>query len=285
MLASFLDLLHDCGKRRAALGAFTCYNFETAFGVLQAASALRTGVVILISEKSFASADGASLVVALRAIAARALVPVCLQLDHVSDLTQIETAFALGVGAVMADGAHLAFADNVGLVRAAVAIARKHGGHIEAELGRIEGDEDVATAAAAGALTDPNAAVDFVNLVAPACLGVSIGNVHGVYRHPPALDWERLTQIRARTDAPLSLHGASGLADADLHRAIALGIIKINVNTELRVRYLDTTAEHLERARAGARVMELNGAVADAISEIVAAKLRTYEHRDDTAPA
>ena len=75
-----------------------------------------------------------------------------------------------------------------------------------------------------------------------ACLAVSIGNVHGIYRDPPRLDWERLEAIRSAVAAPLSLHGASGIADADVRRAIAAGVAKINVNTELREAYLAATA-------------------------------------------
>src|SRR5207249_12055319 len=101
-------------------------------------------------------------------------------------------------------------------------------------------------AVAAGALTDPGDAARFVERSNAACLAVSIGNVHGVYRGPPALDWARLEEIRRRVNVPLSLHGASGLSDDDLRHAIRLGISKVNLNTELRQRYLEVTAERLD---------------------------------------
>jgi len=65
------------------------------------------------------------------------------------------------------------------------------------------------------------------------------GRAAGAYAAYPRLDWARLARIRARVRyLPLSLHGASGLEPRDIHRAIELGICKVNVNTELRRRYL-----------------------------------------------
>jgi tagatose 1,6-diphosphate aldolase GatY/KbaY len=276
MLASFAELLQDHRARGTALGAFTCYNFETAAGVLQAAQERASSVIILISEKSFAAAHGEYLVAAMRAIAERAPVPVCLQLDHISDLKRIEAAFALGVGAVMADGSRLSFEQNIAFVREATAIAQRYGGYIEAELGRIEGDEDIATAAQAGAFTDPEQAAIFVEQALPSCLAVSIGNVHGVYHHPPALDWERLERIRAHTAAPLSLHGASGLSNEDLWRAITHGIAKINVNTEMRSRYFQVAAEQLPQMARGSRLLELQLVLTEALAQVAGAKVDVY---------
>jgi tagatose 1,6-diphosphate aldolase GatY/KbaY len=279
MLASFSELLQEHRARGTALGAFTCYNFETAAAVLQAAQERAGGVIILISEKSFAAAHGEYLVAALRAIAKHAPVPVCLQLDHISDLKRIEAAFALGVGAVMADGSRLSFEQNIAFVRQAVAIAQRYGGYVEAELGRVEGDEDIATAAQAGALTDPEQAAIFVEQAQPACLAVSIGNVHGIYHHPPALDWERLERICEQTTAPLSLHGASGLSDEDLRRAITQGIIKINVNTELRSRYFQVAAEQVPQMARSSRLLELQLMLTDAMAQVAGAKMDVYNGR------
>jgi len=275
--ASFADLLAEAGARGAAVGAFTCYNLETAFGVVRAAEERGRGVILLLGEKSFRGPGGGILAAALVAAAEKAAVPACVQLDHVSDLTVIEAALGCGIGAVMADGSTLPLEENIGFVRAAAELAREAGGHVEAELGGILGDEDVARAVAAGALTDPDEAVDFVARTGAACLAVSIGNVHGVYREPPALDWPRLEAIRKRVAVPLSLHGASGLPNTDVSQAISLGIAKVNLNLELRRRYLDVTAELVEDLLPGARLLDLNLAQADAVASVVAAKLDLYE--------
>jgi len=270
VLTAFTDLLADARSRGGAVGAFPCCSLETEVGVLRAAETAGRGVVLLVGEKSFSAPGGPLLVAALRAAAEQSAASACVQLDHVRELEPIRAAFALGVGAVMADGSRLDTDGNVELVRAAA-----RGGAVEAELGGIEGDEDVAAAVGAGALTDPDEAAWFAKRSGADCLAVSIGNVHGVYREPPALDWARLEEIRRRVEIPLSLHGASGLSDDDVRRAIALGVAKVNVNTELRARYVEVTEERLSDVREGARVLELNRAQADAIAELTQAKLLT----------
>lgn len=278
MLARFSELLADVVARRAAVGGFTCYNLEQALGVLRAADERGCGVVLLVSERSFSAPGGHLLLSAFVAVARASGAPACVQLDHVRSIEPVRAAFALGAGAVMADGSRLSLKDNVEFVRAAAAAGAPHGGEVEAELGGIEGDEDIAAAAAAaGALTDPEEAAAFVAQTGPACLAVSVGNIHGVYRWPPRLDWERLRVIRERVPGPLSLHGASGLPDGNVRRAIALGITKVNANTELRERYLDATAARIASVRDGARLLELNLVQAEAVADVVRAKLDALE--------
>jgi ketose-bisphosphate aldolase len=276
MLTAFADLLAQ-RTDQTAVGAFTCYDLEEAVAVLRAASDAGAGVVLLIGKQSYSGPDGALLLAALLTVGEESDVPVCVQLDHCDDLAVIEAALAAGVGAVMADASSLPYEENVNFVRRAVELARLSGAAVEAELGMIEGDEDIAVAAAAGALTDPLQAGEFVERTEIACLAVSIGNVHGIYRSPPELDWERLDAIRSRVSVPLSLHGASGLTDAMVRRAIAAGIAKINVNTELRAAYLSATEDALPGVLDGSRLSRLHASQIAAVEEVVGAKLHAFD--------
>jgi tagatose 1,6-diphosphate aldolase GatY/KbaY len=277
VLTPFRELLEERRGAGAAVGAFTCYDVTTALGVVRAAEARNDPVMLLVSDASFRDAGGRLLVPALLAVADEARVRVCVQLDHASDRALIAAALAAGVGAVMADGSPLPLDENTALVRAVKAEAGESG--VEAELGHIEGGEDVAAAAGAGAFTDPDQAAVFVAATAADCLAVSIGNVHGHYASAPALDWDRLGAIRERLDVPLSLHGASGLPDADVRRAIGLGIAKVNVNTELRARYLDELGRGLPEVREGQRLLELEQRVQAAVAEAATAKLELLSAR------
>ena len=277
MLSPFREILVERRDRRAAAGAFTCYDMTTAVGVLRAAEARGVPVILLVSEASFRAEAGPALVDGLRAVGERASVPVAVQLDHVDDLELVRLAASVGVGAVMADGSRLPFEDNVDFVGGARAAVGLTVG-VEIELGHIEGGEDVAAAVSAGALTDPDEAERLVAATAPDCLAVSIGNVHGTYAEPPKLDWERLKLIRERTlDLPLSLHGASGLPDADVRRAVELGVCKVNVNTELRARYLAELERHLPTVRRGHDVLSLQDALVAGLADTVAGKLELFE--------
>lgn len=276
MLTAFADLL--AGRRRGtAVGAFTCYDLEEAAAVLSTATVAGTGVILLLGKQSYVAPSGELLLAALLSAAERSDAHACIQLDHCDDLGVIASALSAGVGAVMADGSSLPYEQNVEFVRQAVELAATHGAGVEAELGTIEGNEDVAEAVAAGALTEPDQALDFTRRTGAACLAVSIGNVHGVYRNPPELDWPRLADIHARVETPLSLHGASGVPEELTRRSIELGIAKINVNTELRGAYLAATQDILPSVLAGNRLAELHRAQAAAVADVVRAKLAAFD--------
>ena len=150
---------------------------------------------------------------------------------------------------MMADGSKLPFRDNLVFTSSVVSAVRPWGIGVEAELGRIEGQEDRVGEALVGAMTDPEEAQEFAEKSGVDCLAAAFGNVHGHYASTPSLDWERLEEIRAIVPSPLSLHGASGLSDIDLRRAVSSGIAKMNVNTELRTAYFRRLKEELEPAR------------------------------------
>lgn len=273
MIVSFSELLAEADRRGAAVGAFTSYNLEGALAVLRAAEEHSDGVILLVSSQAFAARGGAALVTALRAVAERSAVPCCVQLDHAADLATMEAALEAGAGALMADGSRLPFDHNAELVAAAAGVAKRFGAGVEAELGHVAGDEELATAAARGALTDPAEAEEFAERTGADCLAVSIGNVHGRYATAPELDWERLAAVRRQVALPLSLHGASGLPDGDLVRAVQAGIRKVNVNTELRERWFEVLAERADALRPGARLLALNEELIDALARVAAAKL------------
>lgn len=268
---SFRELLAERRADGAALGAFTCYDVTTALGVAGAAEERSVPAVLLVAGASFRAPSGRLLVPALLAVAERANVPMCVQLDHVADDALIDAAFAAGIGAVMVDGSRLPLADNAAL---AAAVRRRSGAAgLEVELGRIEGGEDAAVATQAGALTDPAEAAEFVSDTGCDCLAVSIGNVHGRYASPPSLDWARLGRICELVDVPLSLHGASGLPDEDVRRAVSLGISKVNVNAEIREAYLARLSERLPETLGGLKLLDLEQAVIDAVGAVVREKL------------
>jgi ketose-bisphosphate aldolase len=268
----FAELLAERRAKGAAAGAFTCYDVTTALGVVRAAEARGDPAILLIAEASFRAPAGRLLAPALLAVADEAAVPMCLQLDHVSEDSVIDAALAVGIDAIMADGSSLPLAENTAFAAAVRGRAGATG--IEVELGHVEGGEDVAAATEAGALTDPDQAAEFVSETGCDCLAVSIGNVHGRYASPPVLDWARLERIGSLVDVPLSLHGASGLPDEDVRRAVSLGVTKVNVNAELRERYLRRLSERLPAAVEGLRLLELEEAVIEAVAAVVDEKLR-----------
>ncbi len=254
-----LDQLVAAGLQKgAAVPAFTCYDFTTALAVVGAAEAAGRGVILLVAPRTAATANGLRLIAALRGLADAAGVPVAVQLDHASDPQLIDDAVTAGADSVLVDGSALPYEENIALVRgvrAALAARGRGDVVIEAELGGLAGDEDRAFGAdAAGTevagLTDSTLVEDFVNRTEAQLLAVAAGNVHGKYKGEPQLRWDVLQEIAVQTRVPLVLHGASGIPAAELVKAAAMNVGKVNFNTELRTGVLAALEEQTAAHRA-----------------------------------
>ncbi len=274
MLASMNEILHDAQNHHYAVGAFNTYNLELTTAILRAAESLRAPVILQLGTGALRYA-GVTAQVGLNLAAAKAAsVPVSVHLDHCPSLVQLNQAIQAGVTSVMIDGSHLSFADNVSLTSSAVRNARVP---IEAELGRLSGSEDQARISApAGELTDPQQAATFVESTGVDSLAVCIGNVHGFYQGDPHLDLERLAAIRACVPVPLVLHGTSGLPDQVIRAAIERGVVKFNVNTELRVAYFGALEKALAEPHGGYDVIRLMTPVITAVKQVVKNKIEVF---------
>ncbi|MGB3681770.1 MAG: class II fructose-bisphosphate aldolase [Rubrobacteraceae bacterium] len=277
----FARVLSEARELGRAVGAFTCYNFEQLHAVVSAAEDRRAPAIVLISPASFRDSGGKRLVRGFKGVTEDASVDVLLQLDHVPDQKLIEWAAACGVDAIMADGSKLPYDENLSFTRSVVSSMRGLGVGVEAELGRIEGQEDEAIEATAGAMTDPAEEKRFRDESGVDCLAVSVGNVHGHYSGTPELDWSRLDEIRNRDILPLSLHGASGLPDEDLRRATSLGVAKLNVNTELRAAYFGRLKEELDPSSQTLNLKHLGDRLKEAVYDVVEKKLTAFGWPED----
>ena len=272
----FREILSRAQETGRAVGAFTCYDLLGFEAVVRAAESYRAPVIILVSPASFRVEGGGRLVEAFGAAAKTSPVEVLVQLDHASDERLIERAADCGVEAVMADGSKLPFAENLAFARSVAGSMRPLGVGVEAELGRVEGHEDEAGETLSGATTEPGETEEFVEKSGVDCLAVAVGNVHGHYTGTPELDWGRLEEVRGRIPTPLFLHGASGLSEVDLERAVSLGVAKFNVNTELRTAYFRRLGEDLGAKAATVNLKGLGDSVVEAVQEVVEAKLCAF---------
>ena len=87
-------------------------------------------------------------------------------------------------------------------------------------------------------LTRVDEAVRFVAETQVDALAVAVGTIHGLYRGKPVIDFDRLRALREALDIPLVLHGGSDTPDEDIQRAIATGVDKVDMWTDVRVAYL-----------------------------------------------
>jgi tagatose 1,6-diphosphate aldolase GatY/KbaY len=283
MLVSTNTLLRSAQEGGYAIGAFNVYNLEGVRAVVAAAEAERSPAMLQLHPAALKH-GGTPLVALCLAAAREAAVPISVHLDHSASLEDIRAAIDAGITSVMADGSELSYADNIAFTREAARLAHQHGGFVEAELGRLTGTEDDLTIPENLAkLTDPGQAADFAAQTGLDALAVCIGNAHGRYRGEPRLDFERLEAIQGRVSAPLVLHGASGLPEAMVRRAMGLGVRKFNVNTEVREAYLGALKERL-LSPMPPDLVELMQHATEAMKAVVSAKIRLFGSSNKEIP-
>ena len=254
-----------------AVPAFTCYDFTTALAVVAEAEAQDRAVILNVAPKAAGSTAGLRLISALRTLGEHAAVPVAIQLDHASDAQLIARAVQAGATAVLADGSAGTLEENTAFVQQVRSLIGPEV-VLEAELGALPGNEDKAFEQSASQLTDPAQVARFVQDSGAQLLAVAIGNVHGRYKGEPKIHWDVLEAINAESPVPLVLHGASGIAPADLSRSISFGVGKVNLNTELRTGTMAALAGQLDARRAdGQNILGLLGDWERAVTEVASA--------------
>lgn len=143
-------------------------------------------------------------------------------------------AIRLGFSAVMYDGAHLPFEENIAATRKIVEFAHAFGIPVEAEPGKIP---DVGESVHwDDCYTDVEEARRFVAETGVDTLAIPVGIVHAVIPGLPMapINIQRIRDISAATGIPLVLHGASGLTDQEVQDAKAAGVHRFNADTDLR---------------------------------------------------
>lgn len=275
MLASTQELLDTARQNVYAIGAFNIYNLEGVKAVVNAAEANRSVAMLQIHPSALKYGRTALVAMCLEA-ARTATVPISVHLDHSTTSSDIHMALEAGMSSIMADGSHLPYEQNLAFTREMTRLAHEYGAVVEAEIGRISGTEDGLTIAEKEAkMTDPAQAIEFVNMTRVDSLAVTIGNVHGEYKNPPRLDFDRLARIRSLIDIPLVLHGASGLPDWMISQSIQLGVCKFNVNTEVRQAYMQSLKEEICQA-SPQDLLDVTSSAIAAMQSVITEKLHLF---------
>ncbi len=280
------DLLKQAKANGFAVGGFDLLNLEWLVALEEAATKARSPIILMIAEVHFKYLKLEDLSLALQKIAREAPIPVAIHLDHGVTLEAIMRAIRAGFSSVMFDGSKLPFEENVQQTADIVKFAHACGVTVEAELGSIAGGEGNLTPKAAdeSAFTDPLAAAEFVRRTQVDALAISVGNVHGLYKGEPKLDFERIEKIRDLTGIPLVLHGGSGISDDDFRKAIQCGICKVNIYTEMQLRVLKYMRELLDEKGQSAEYPDLMMAEKRGVREVALEKIEVFGTSDLCGP-
>lgn len=239
MLVTMKSLLDVASAHGFAVAAPNIQNETTARAVIEAAEACNSPLIIDIAY--FIPPDAPFLGAQAKLLAERSSVPIAINLDHGGSnhkdfepcLAEIMRCIQAGYTSVMLDRSSLPYDENVRQVRYIVELAHAAGVSVEAELGHV-GSGDKYDVDGDTILTEPEQAWRFIQETGVDCLAVSIGTAHGQYKGTPRLDFERLLAIKKATSGfPLVLHGGSGTGEENLRKICAMGINKVNINTDL----------------------------------------------------
>lgn len=248
-----------------AIGAFNINNMEIVQGVVAAAKAQNSAVILQVSKSALKYAHPKYLKAMVDAAVEETGLDIALHLDHGPDLETCKECIECGFTSVMFDGSHYDYEENVAKTKEVVEYAHARGVVVEAELGKLAGvEDDVKVDAANATYTDPDQAVDFVKRTGVDSLAIAIGTSHGAYKFKgeAKLDFDRLETITKKLEDagfhnfPIVLHGASsvdqrcvamcnefggkidgakGIPAEMLRKASSMAVCKINMDTDLRL--------------------------------------------------
>ena len=243
MFVTSKEMIYAARKGGYAVPAFNAENLEMVQAIVAAAEKMKSPVMIQTTPSTVKYLTLRQAVAMVKAEGEAASVPVALHLDHCESYDDVMAAVDAGYTSVMIDGSKLPYDENIAVTKKVVEDAHAKGVTVEAELGTVGGKEDGHSAEIA--YTDPDEALDFFSKTGVDIFAVAIGTAHGFYKGEPKLNFELLEKLAATIEAPLVLHGGSGVPDEMIKRTISLGINKVNYATELRAAMTKAVREAL----------------------------------------
>ena len=246
-ILSTRQMLLNAQKDHYAVPAFNIHNMETLQVVAETAARMRSPLIIAATPSTVKYA-GPEYLVGLAQVAARHTdIPIAVHMDHHEVYEDIKEGIDVGFRSVMIDASRDPFEQNIARVQKVAAYAHQYDATVEAELGKLVGQEDdLVVSDRESAYTDPEVAAEYVDKTGIDSLAVAIGTAHGLYKGTPKLDFDRLTEIRSRVAIPLVLHGASDVPDELVQKAISLGNCKVNVATDLKIPFANAVKKFFQ---------------------------------------
>ncbi len=251
------EIMMGAAKEGWAVGAFNVTDLLQFEAVIDAAIEKKAPVIVQTSVKPSQFLGTNMMVAIYRTLAESAPVPVCLHLDHCTDIDYCKKCADAGYTNIMIDASKHSFEENIRQTKAVVDYAHSVGNiSVEGELGTVGGVEDqIKVAEDEAQLANPQQAVEFVERTGVDIFAPAIGTAHGVYKvKNPKIDFERMATIHKMLNGngiktPLVVHGGTGLPDDYIVKLLEAGGAKFNVSTELKHTLIDAKWEYINAHR------------------------------------
>jgi len=237
--------LEKADKEKFALPQFNFSDLTQLKAIAEKCAEMKSPAIIATSEGE-SKFFGLQEAVAMRDVLVKKLgVPLFLNLDHGKSFEYLKEAGDAGYDMIHFDGSKLPFDENIKITKEVVKYAKKKKIIVEGEMGKIGTDSSKLYTEKfvinEADLTKPKEAEDYVSQTGVNLLAISIGNFHGIevsgIDPNLRLDVLKVVKEKVGNKAGLVLHGGSGTPEDDIKEAIKQGIVKININTELRLAF------------------------------------------------
>lgn len=251
------EIMIPAAKEGWAVGAFNVTDLLQFEAVVDAAIEKKAPVIVQTSVKPSQFLGTNMMVAIYRTLAESAPVPVCLHLDHSTDIDYCKKCADAGYTNIMIDASKQSYEENIRQTKEVVDYCHKIGNiSVEGELGTVGGVEDqIKVAEDEAQLANPQQSVEFVERTGVDIFAPAIGTAHGVYKTKnPKVDFERMATIHKMLNGngiktPLVVHGGTGLPDDYVVKLLAAGGAKFNVSTELKHTLIDAKWEYINAHR------------------------------------
>lgn len=242
------NILDDALQKQYAVPQFNMNGLIWMESILKTAQKCNAPVIIGTTDKIVNELGGCKLLAQNFKLMKERMnisVPTVLHLDHGQSVEHCYEAVDAGYDSVMYDGSALPIEKNIQETKKVVDYAKTKDVTVEGEVGSVGGTEDGIYSDMMYA--DIEECIQLVNETGINSLAPALGSVHGRYQGEPNLGFSEMKELRELVSVPFVLHGASGISDADLKKAIQLGHAKINYNTELNIAWSDSLRKVLNQ--------------------------------------
>lgn len=291
-MESLKQLIINAEKNKVAIGHFNISDIAALKAIFAAALEIskyrniNTPVIIGVSEGEAGFIGYKQAAALVKSFREQYNYPIFLNSDHTKSLEKIKEAVEAGFDAVLFDAGKLPFEENIKKTKEAVELAKSINPNVlvEAELGYLGASSVILKEIPKDAaikkedLTKPEEAKKFVEETKIDLLAPAVGNIHGMFKNAPnpALDIERIGELRRAAGVPLVLHGGSGITDDDFIKAIDAGISIIHINTEIRLAWRQGLEKALEENPEEIVPYKILPAAVEEIKTVVLKRLKLF---------
>lgn len=270
-------LLADAHQNHYAIPAFNILNELSAKAIVQASAELNAPLILQTSVSTVKQIGPQRLIGFLKNLAEIYPIPICVHLDHCTDVELAKRCIDLGWSSVMIDASRLPLEENIAVTRLIVDYAHERHVTVEGELGAISGVEDNISVEESDAhLASVEDSIRFMRETQVDAFAPAVGTAHGLYHHEPHISFERFEEISAHASSPLVVHGGTGLSDEVFRRFIELGAAKINISTAIKHAYCGAAYDFLSHAEPNPNPLKMDAQIEESIQAVASRLIQLF---------